>query len=296
MPIYGIGDLTDAYNEGRVHTQFFRKTSTNYPLVANQWVWGGVGVGNPAADVLIGSALTFNPRIATNNVGGVWPGISPPNGMTKHIVFSEIHLGFRDDSHLYCDTQWFDVLGYYPLIDGSEAGLQTMDNTQTLPRYSDGVGVRAMLVSHISPNTANGAGTIEFVDADGATRSTTLSSFNNTNNYTIQSSLGGTATEAAWMHFDNTNGVRQINSVIWDTTQPGGYHAIVLVKPLFNVVIGGPRLVRGQGHCVMDKCFTCRNAGMFPQVLDGAAINFAYRVSGGTNNISIFGSHTFAWG
>lgn len=295
MPIYGVGDLTRAYDEGRVHTQFFRKNNNGVPNVQNQWAWGGLGVGNPASDQLIGTALAFTPRTVTNQSGGIWPGIVPPSGQTKHVVFAELRLSTTNATFLYENVAFFDMLGYYPLIDGNESATQTMDNTQTLPRYTDGVGVRAMLVSHISASTANGTGTINFIDADGASRSTTLRSFNNTNPGTIQSSRGGTATEAAWMQFDNTKGVRSITSVAWDTIQPGGYHAIVLVRPLFNVVVGGPPVLSNT-YATMDKCFTCRNAGMFPQIQDGCALNWIWRHSSAANTTDFFGHITFAWG
>lgn len=40
-----------------------------------------------------------------------------------------------------------DILGGYPYLDANSASAQTCSNTNTLPRYTDGAGVRAMMVS-----------------------------------------------------------------------------------------------------------------------------------------------------
>lgn len=40
-----------------------------------------------------------------------------------------------------------DILGSYPYIDANSSSAQTCSNTNTLPRYTDGAGVRAFMVS-----------------------------------------------------------------------------------------------------------------------------------------------------
>lgn len=297
MPLYGVGDVARAYDEGRVHTQMFNKTTSSVPSAHNTWLWGGIGTGNPGADPVVGTALTFTPRIVTNQNFGVYTGPTPPSGQTKHVVFAEVRAVTSSNVFLYENMLWFDLLGFYPLIDGSSADLQEMDNTLSLPRYADGDGVRAIIMTYVAASTGVGQGTMVYVGADGVERSTSVRCQSTSNLGSMSTSARTATAEAAWIPIDNSKGIRSIKNIQWDVAQPGGYYAIMLVRPLFNFVVGGAVLAgTTNAYPVSDKCFSCRNGALYPRILDGAALNFIWRHSGGGNATAFFGHLTFAWG
>lgn len=59
-----------------------------------------------------------------------------------------------------------DYVAYYPFVDGDSTNKQAMDNAVTLPRYTNGDGVLAMMVA-TAPTTGAGVFTYSYVDSDG---------------------------------------------------------------------------------------------------------------------------------
>ena len=72
----------------------------------------------------------------------------------------------------------FDLIGYYPLIDGDSTDTMITDNTAILPRYQDGVGVIPVFISYIAPSVQNGIATMTYIGTDDVERSVTFNIFN----------------------------------------------------------------------------------------------------------------------
>lgn len=125
-----------------------------------------------------------------------------------------------------------DYLLYYPLIPMED--VQTMTNSETLTRYSDGRGVQIMLVQQF-PYVGGGTCRVTYTNSDGvAGRQSPIMTIN------TQTVLGTVATSAPassgcpglfvpLAHGDA--GVRQIDSIEFFSADAGNL-AAVLVKPL----------------------------------------------------------------
>jgi hypothetical protein len=175
-----------------------------------------------------------------------------------------------------------DYLLFYPFVDMDAAGEeQLMDNTVTLPRYDDGVGVQMMLVTQAAP-TGGGQYTITYVNQADVEK-TTINQFcpavgpNG-------SLLSATAAAAGVSPFvplaDSDTGVKRVKSITFSVAN-GGLCAIVLVKPLFRTYIMDNNMAKEKEIIVRE------NIGS--GIVDGAYINFI----GQTNSGSISGG-TFA--
>jgi hypothetical protein len=59
-----------------------------------------------------------------------------------------------------------DYLLFYPFVDESVTDEQIMDNTATLPRYTDGDGVQMMAVV-VAAQVGGGTFTVNYTNSDG---------------------------------------------------------------------------------------------------------------------------------
>jgi hypothetical protein len=195
---------------------------------------------------------------------------------------------------LNVESQMYDLLGVYPLIDGDNTDPQPMDNTATLPRYTDGVGVRAVLVNHVAPGLAVAPAVIEYTDADDVSRSVTV--YANTFGlgkaaWSLQST--GASTGALYLPLDG-RGVKRIDQITF-TTAPGGLWALYLVKPIEYLPWAGGLAAVTQ-TVVSEKCLCSQSSYALPQIYDGAHLGFFYMPNGSARTVSMFGSATFIWG
>lgn len=300
MPIYGVGDVANAYREGRTFQSFFTRTASGVASTTGTWVDSGMANGSTGYDVKTGDPLSFTPRTLTSNRGGIWPGPAMESGKTRHIVYASAVVA-ANNVNPYNSLMFYDLLGYYPLIDGSIPDTQVMDNTQTLPRYTDGSGVMGVWINHLAPTTANGTGTMTFVNHAGVTQSASVRLTAAAAGVGVVCTASGVGSTAGGNIFQplgtGSLGIRSLTDVSFSTAQPGGFLCFMLVRPLFTMVSGGTQLVSGGNQFATEMCFTCQKAGIYPEVKDGAAINFLSMHNGGGATLgSHHGSLTFAWG
>jgi hypothetical protein len=296
MTFATVGDVARAYDEGRVHTQRFVKTSGT--SVQNAWVWWGQGAGAPAADFLVGAPGEFTPVVQTNQNKGIWPGVTTPSGFTKHLVAATISIDTGATTNQWESVILMDVLGYYPLVDGSIPDEQFMDNTLSLTRYTSGAGVRIFIMGQVSATSANGNGTITYIDDTDTQRTVPLRTITQVNNLGQAAPTAAATTEGGnWVALaSGSKGVKRIVSLNFGTSQPQGLLCFVLVYPITTIMCGGPQPAGANRLAPTEKCFTCRNGSLYPRIYDGAALNFLSRHSGGNNATLFWGDLTFAWG
>lgn len=108
-------------------------------------------------NIIVRRLLAFTPYTdaAKGREAGIWHG-GNVSGDTKHLttVGAWATAAVGAGAVLYL----VDLLGCYPRIQTNSASSQSLDNTLTLPRYTDGKGVRAFY----SLSTANGANAQNF--------------------------------------------------------------------------------------------------------------------------------------
>lgn len=131
-----------------------------------------------------------------------------------------------------------DYLLYYPFVDLDAAGEeQVFDNTVTLPRYQDGVGVQIMVVAQ-APTVGGGTFTVKYIDTDDVEQTTTTVFCPAAQpSGALVTSVAAAAGISPFVPLNiNVRGVKRLVSVTVGVTN-GGLAAFVLVKPFQMVYV-----------------------------------------------------------
>ena len=283
MAIRSLSDVNAAYESGRFHSQrYFKNAATNN----SSWTDQSFSSGQPGYDARVGTANTFTPVIATGNDAVWFPQIAA--GQDRHLESFELRFTRGASSGL--SAILFDLVGYYPLIDGDSTDTMILDNTATLPRYQDGVGVIPVFISYIAPSVQNGRATMTYIGTDDVERSVTFNVFNSASTGGVVVSganISGTSGSECNINIPTLGsaGVKQITSITY-ITPPSGLHCIYLIKPLASVA-------GMQSYLAVNKSLF----PAMPKIPDGAALNLFTRQAGGTSaGSTVFGNFNFIWG
>ncbi len=285
MPLRTLADLNAAYEAGRFHVQRVLKNAGT--AHATQWADPTFASGQPAYDAHVGTPLQFTPCVAARNDSIFFPAIAAGQERYLHTVTLWSNQATYNGPG---SVQLFDLLGYYPLLDGDSTDEQVMDNTASLPRYAAGDGVIAVWVCHVAPAIQNGLASIRFTGSDGAQRTVTMNVPNNGVNLVC---TGGEATATAdtgalAMPMGSAAGVRRIDAVTY-LTPPSGLHCIYLIRPLGTVVLGDNKLAA-------EKDFFLHQGCAMPRVHDGAWLGWFDNLGAGTARaVNWWGNFTFVW-
>jgi hypothetical protein len=285
--IRNLADINSAVLEGRTHYQRVLKNAGTAHALA--WADPSFASGQPGYDAHVGAAGKFVPAVAQGNDSVFFPGIGP--GQDRYLLRANLWSN-QGTYNGPGSAVFFDLVGYYPLIDGDSTDTQIMDNSSALPRYEDGEGLAMVYVNHVAPAIQAGTVSIEYEDSSGATKTVTVTVANNGVNLVSTGSDGvsAAAVGAYAVPFANgSRGVRRILSVTY-SVPPGGLHCIYLIKPLATMVLGD--------HLVStEKEFTTKQGFSLPQILDGAWLGWLDRIGSGTARaVSWFGEFQFIWG
>jgi hypothetical protein len=284
-------DVSSAFDEGRVHRQRFLKNAGS--AGDNHWQDWSYASGQPAYDARIGDALTLTPIVAAANDAIFFPPVAAPQ--TRHLCGLSVYVTAGGTGQLAVEFEMYDLLAVYPLIDGDNTDPQAMDNALPLPRYADGMGVRAVLVNHIAPALAAGSPiVIDYTDAVGTARSLTVySAVFGAGKASFSMQTTGASTGALYLPTDGP-GVRSIETITF-TTAPGGLWAVYMVKPMARVNWRGG--LAGVTQTVFSERDLCAvDSFNLPRVLDGAHLGFFYMPNGSARTVAMFGQATFIWG
>ena len=221
-----------------------------------------------------GTQLAFTPLIGSGN-RGVYPG-NFITGSSKHLVRWQALNANTGANTTSPDLVYLcDYVGFYPLVDCDSVDLQEMDNTQTLPRYTTGEGVRAVLIVQ-APMLATAALTITYTNQAGVSgRTVTANVIPGLSIGVCATAVGtGGAANNATPFFPlaaGDTGIRQIDSVQF-AGSAGGFICIALVETLANI-----QLI--EVNVPVEKTYAIETQ-MPPEVLPGAYLNFLIQRSG----------------
>lgn len=285
----GMASAISAFNDGKVWTQRFLKNASS--SFATGWIDAAYSSGQPAYDARVGTALEFTPVVAVRNDAIYFPSISADQQRyLAEITFRASQGGSTSMENAII----FDLLGYYPLIDGDSADSQEMDNTSSLPRYSTGLGVQMCLVNHVAPQISAGNITINFTDVDDISRSITVTV---PLVGVIGTVVSGTDTSGTSMGSPfvplgaGCKGVKSVQSVIFNTP-PGGAYCLYLVKPLVELsAFAGA----SDNNLAKQIQFLPQNGFNMPRIYDGAALSWLHYHTGTATTTSWFGNFKFIW-
>jgi hypothetical protein len=268
-----LSDLIAASTAGQRVFQMFMKLHPNAAGTAATWHSPWTYGGFPAAGDVSGAALTAV-QCTTSTTGSLYHGgaVTP---LTKHLT--KVGLMCSGSNMVPGAILVYDRLLYYPGIDASVNTSQALTNGVALPRYTDGLGVRAWL----EVTTVFGAvigvftyGTSGYTNSagdtgrqHGVTCNTTASSPVNRLPHS-----GSTAQNNMWNPFlpmqAGDRGIRSVQSVRFTTAPSSGACALVLGYPLALFPIPD-----NNAYVERDLIFQTPS---LPRIYDGACLSFLY--------------------
>ena len=161
-----------------------------------------------------------------------------------------------------------DYLLYYPSIDDSVLDEQVLDNTVSLPRYTDGKGVQVIAVS-VAGRTGGARFYFTYTNSEGVSGRTSQIAFQNNSAALGTLQNNGQNNNSAAMPFiglqSGDTGVRSIDSVFMLDADVG-LMTFILVKPLGTSVI---REITAPA----EKDYFLESATI-PQIYDDAYLGF----------------------
>jgi hypothetical protein len=291
-----VAAMNAAFDAGQTHTQRFLKNAGTTGDA--RWIDWAFSSGQPAYDARIGPVLSFVPVVAQGNDAIYFPPI--PAGMERRLHSLTMRPQASQASQASVDFILFDLVGYYPLIDGDSLDTQEMDNTLTLPRYTDGEGLRLVLVNHVAPAVQNGRMLLEYTDTQDADHTADIGLVNWGVNQVVTGERASVTTVSGGyaVPFDGgVTGVKRVNRITY-TVAPGGLHAIYVIKPLATLQHFHDALLRADTRGVraaIEKNFALQSAWNMSVIKDGAHLSFFYRPNGGGRTVALFGDLTFVW-
>lgn len=231
MSFSGVGDIAESLTQGRTFRGPIRKIPSQ-ASTATTWVDLSMASGTPTPNYYAsapGVAKTLDGDDGIRTGGNVSPAVK--------ILTS---WGLCSPTAGFVGQFWLlDYLLAYGFIDLDDTGAQGMTQTETLPRYTDGVGVQAMLVA-VTPTVGGGTFEFDYVNQAGAAKTSPVQSFSTAAVNIASLPCSQPATAAGGRPFltlaDGDTGIRSLTA--WRTlTVHGGLGAVVLVKPLAQNVI-----------------------------------------------------------
>jgi hypothetical protein len=260
----GIKELVDAELAGKERCYTWRKTPSQV-TTAGLWFDLSMSPGRPVPKYWFDAPPAAAKQVSYSADGGLehGGGVSPSEKylrMTTGIATAVTALPL---TMILCD-----YLLYYPSIDDSVLDEQIMDNTVTLPRYTDGEGVQVIAVS-VAGRTGGANFYFTYTNSEGVSGRTSQTVFQNAAAAlgTLQNS--GVNNNASAMPFiglqAGDTGVRSIDSVVMLTADVG-LMTLILVKPL------GTSVIREITAPVEKDYFL--EAGVIPRIYDDAYLSF----------------------
>ena len=233
-----VRDIVDAEIGGATRFSEFVKNVTQ-ATTAGLWYDLTGSAGNPRAKQWFDAAPLTAAAIAQSTDGGIFHGSNVSSSKKYLRLF---RAACASATPLPMPLILCDYLLYYPTVEDGTTDPQTMTNSTTLPRYTDGKGVQMMAVT-ISARTGGQQFSVSYTNSDGvAGRTTPLVTQNTaaapgTITTATTATTGGTSGPFIPLQ-DDDEGVRSVQSVTMAGVDTG-FFAIVLVKPLAQTVIRG---------------------------------------------------------
>lgn len=265
MAILRIKDVVESELCGRVRTYQWRK-SPSQTTTARLWFDLSMSPGNPPPKYWFDAAPGVAKAVYQSTDGGFFHGaaVTPATKYLRSIMALTVTSTALPLTMLPCD-----YILYYPSIDEGTTDEQIMDNTVTLPRWTDGKGVQIVPIT-VGTRTATATFYVTYTNSDGISGRISATVTLNTAVVGTVAASGATAVSTT----GNTNpflglqagdsGVRSIDSVFM-LTPTDGLFSLVLVKPL------GTTMIRGIDAPV-EKDFLLSQEQL-PVIADNAYIN-----------------------
>ena len=295
----GFTSLDDFINQATTNGKFWRTdwnklTFGTTAHTAGMWYLLSQTGGNPAASSILGTGtnLAFQALTdATATAAGIQHG-GDVGGYKQIINASAFSASATTMPAIF---MLVDLLGFYPITTVTTTGAKTLNNTVTLPRYTDGAGVQAIVV----PSTVMGAATptitLGYTNSVGtasrATPSTPALPLGNTAAAVSSVVYSGTGSGKYGPFMPQANGdagIRSVQSISLSASYVSGVLNLLLVKPLLTM----PMTTIG----VAAERDLLNQVPSLPKVYDGACLAWMMYAGAATPvNSPFYGHLDFAW-
>lgn len=282
-----ITDVTNAELEGRVRSYWWRKTPSAI-TTAGIWYDLATAAGNPKAKNWFDSAPLTAATVAQSTDGGLYHGanVSPSEKYLRKTLTMTATATALPMQMILCD-----YLLYYPTIDEAVTDPQDMDNTTTLPRYTDGEGVQMIAVT-LAARTGGQQFTVSYTNSDGVAGRTSKVMTENTSSVigtictTVLTPTNNTSGGPFIGLQDGDSGVRSVESVTMLGSDTGLF-AIVLVKPLTETQIRGIDAPVEKDHLL--------HGVVLPRIYDDAFLGYLCLPQGTLAATALLGNTKVIW-
>jgi len=230
--------IKSAYIEGKNTFSTFRKVSP-IASTAGYWVDLSMSTGNPAPNYYVGGEKEATVPTEWYKKG-IWHAgaVSPAKKYLHKLDLVGTTAVISPAPFILCD-----YLMYYPLIDMDSTDTQILTNYDailsplipTLPRYTDGIGVRAFLVA-TNPYVGGAMFQMTYYNTNNEEKVSKVST-TNTSTYIgtiVNSHTAGLNQYGAFIQLAPGDlGIKKVKDITFFSPN-GGLATLVLVKPLAN--------------------------------------------------------------
>lgn len=235
-----IKDFIDSQTVNGSERYFTWRKSPTSITTTGIWFDLSMSPGNPLPKYWFDSTPLIAQQISQSADGGLYHGsnVSPNSKYLRGLMAFCVTATALPMPMILCD-----YLLYYPTIDDSVTDTQTMTNSVSLPRYTDGSGVQMIAVS-VANRTGGKTFTVNYTNSNGVSGRVTpniLETGLAVNGSLVNSSQTNTvgAASGAFLQLQSGDtGVRSIQSVTMNGADVGLF-SIILVKPLAQFSIRG---------------------------------------------------------
>ena len=264
-----FSSVLDAYDAGRVTRSGFRK-AISATTATGVWMDMGMTGGGPSPNFYASTPLTWA-TLTQSADGGLYHGgnVSPASKHLKSLMIA----GSVVSTCLPSTWVLCDYLGYWPFIE--QVGSQSLIGSG-LTRYTDGIGVQAMVVNQAA--AAGGATfSLNYTGPQGSGRTSQTMKCNTSiaagNIMTTMPVHTATFSSSPFVGLqDGDTGIKSVQSVDW-VQEDVGLAALVLVKPIAQISME-PYATGPNTYSPSEKDFAIDAVGTLPVIKDNAYLNF----------------------
>lgn len=283
--IQNIEQLVQAELDGKERRYTWRKTPSQV-TVAALWFDLSMSPGRPVPKYWFDAPPAIAKQITYSADGGLehGGGVSPSEMYLRQTTGLATVATALPLTMVLCD-----YLLYYPSIDDSVLDEQVLDNTVTLPRYTDGEGVQVIAVS-VAGRTGGARFYFTYTNSEGVSGRTSQICYQNSSAAlgTLQNS--GANSNVSAMPFcglqAGDSGVRSIDSVFMLDADVG-LMTFILVKPL------GTSVIR-EITAPVEKDYYLES-GVIPRIYDDAYLGFLCLPQGTLAATALMGDIKTVW-
>jgi hypothetical protein len=285
MSLSSVKDIVNSELIGKVRQYTWRKNPSQ-TTTAGLWFDISMSSGNPVPKYWFDAAPLTAKAAYQSTDGGLFHGANVSTDSKYLRMFTAMTA---TATALPLTIIVCDYCLYYPSIDEGTTDIQTLDNTVTLPRYTDGIGLQILPIT-VGTRTATAQFNVTYTNSEGIAGRTSQT-------VTLNTASVGTVATAATATQDSGNpfiglqigdsGVRSIEAVNMLGLSDGLF-SLILVKPLAYTMIRGI-------DAPVEKDFLVSQEQL-PVIYDNAFVSFLCLPQGTLAGTGLIGDLKVVWG